>query len=161
MILILMGVTGTGKTTIGQWLARDLGWKFHDADDFHPPANVAKMRAGQPLSDADRRPWLEAIRDHIAAQKRAGKNSIVACSALKQGYRELLREGDPEAKFICLKADKELIRGRLEARRGHFMNPALLDSQFQTLEEPADALLIDVSPSPEEIAKVIRERLGL
>jgi gluconokinase len=156
-----MGVTGSGKTTIGQLLGRGLGWEFNDADDFHPPANVAKMRAGHPLSDEDRLPWLEAIRDHIAAKKSAGKSVIVACSALKESYRAILRSGDSGARFVCLTASKALIRDRLEARRGHFMNPALLDSQFQTLEEPADALMVDVSPAPDEIASSIRARLGL
>ncbi len=152
MQVVVMGVTGVGKTTVGRLIARRLGARFVDADDFHPPENVAKMRAGTPLDDADRQPWLAALNAHLRATGRHGDSLVLACSALKSAYRERLREGLPELRFVHLVGARELIAERLGARSGHYMNPALLDSQFATLESPADALRLDIGPTPEELA---------
>ena len=160
MVIVLMGVTGSGKTTIGQKLSAELDWKYYDADDFHPPANVEKMRAGIPLDDTDRIPWLEILSDLIRNCLERGEDAVLACSALKKSYREYLLI-DERVKLIHLRGDYALIRERFSGRRGHFMNPALLDSQFATLEEPEQALQMDISLSPGEIVKTIRSRLGL
>ena len=160
MVVILMGVTGSGKTTVGKLLANDVGWGYFDADDFHPPANVEKMRIGVPLDDADRTPWLETLRNLIRSCLDHGENAVLACSALKESYRGFLLI-DESVKLIYLKGDYGLIQERLNKRRGHYMNPKLLDSQFDTLEEPGGDLEIDVSSSPEEIVKIIKRRLGL
>ena len=160
MVVILMGVTASGKTTVGRLLAAASGYQFYDADDFHPRANVDKMRRGIPLDDADRRPWLEALRDlvrHCLAEER---NAVLACSALKEAYRGYFLI-DPRVKLVYLKVDEELIRQRLRRRRGHFMNPSLLESQFTTLEEPENALWLDASRSPEEVVGTIRCRLQM
>lgn len=145
---------------IGELLARDLGWKFYDADDLHPAANVEKMRRGEPLDDADRRPWLTVVRDMIRADADRGENAVVACSALKESYRDMIRIG-PEVVFVYLRVDLPLARQRLAARTGHFMNPELVQSQFDALEEPSDALATDAARPPEEIVKEIRARLRL
>ena len=160
MVIILMGVTGSGKTTIGRLLSEQLGWKYYDADDFHSAANVEKMRQGIPLNDEDRRPWLESLRELISKSLEQDENIVLACSALKESYRDLLVL-DERVRVVYLKGDYELIRKRLSERHGHYMNPKLLDSQFETLEEPTDALCVDVSPPPEEIVKTIRQDLGL
>ncbi|MEM9664438.1 MAG: gluconokinase [Bacteroidota bacterium] len=136
---ILMGVAGSGKTTIGRALAARLGQRFVDADDYHPPANVAKMEAGQPLTDADRWPWLHRLRDVLQAEP-AG--AVLACSALKGAYREVLRDG-PEVRFVFLAVPQAEIERRLRTRSGHFMPASLAASQFATLEPPADALTLD------------------
>jgi gluconokinase len=162
MVLVLMGVSGSGKTTVGRILADQLGWTFVEADDFHPPANVEKMRAGTPLTDADRRPWLDALRQRIDAACDSGENVVLACSALKHAYQDYLERDEPACvHYVYLHGSEELIRQRLAARKGHFMNPRLLHSQFDILEPPADALRVDVSPPPEEIAAEIRRKLGL
>ena len=155
MIIVLMGVTGSGKTTAGQRLAQSLGWKYFDADDFHSAANVAKMKSGIPLTDADRKPWLESLQALIQENLRDRQSAVIACSALKQSYREMLLI-DERVRLVYLKGDYDLIKERLNARSNHYMNPALLDSQFQTLEEPEDALSVDIRSSPEEIVGVIR-----
>ena len=160
MVVILMGVTGSGKTTVGKLLASDLGWGYFDADDFHPPANVEKMKIGVPLNDADRTPWLETLRNLIRSCLDQTENAVLACSALKESYRGFLLI-DESVKLIYLKGDYGLIQERLNKRRGHYMNPKLLDSQFDTLEEPGEDVGIDVSSSPEEIVKIIKRRLGL
>jgi gluconokinase len=160
MVVILMGVTGSGKTTVGKLLSKDLGWRYFDADDFHPPANVEKMRMGVPLDDADRTPWLETLRKLIRNCLDQSENAVLACSALKESYRSFLLI-DESVRLIYLKGDYGLIQERLSKRRGHYMNPKLLDSQFDTLEEPEGDVQIDVSSSPDEIVKIIRSHLGL
>lgn len=161
MIVILMGVSGAGKTTIGEQLSEELGWPFHDADDFHPAANVEKMRRGEALTDEDRRPWLEALRDHIGAVAGRGRSAVVACSALKATYREVLLAGSEEARIVYLKGTFELIDERLRGRRGHFFDAGLLTSQFEALEEPEDVIVVEVARSPAEVVAEIRRRLGL
>ncbi len=162
MILVLMGVSGSGKSTVGRLLADALGWTFVEADDYHSPANVAKMRRGTPLDDADRRPWLAALRERIADACRNGENVVLACSALKHRYQDYLEQDDPPCvRYVYLDGSPELIRKRLAARTGHFMNPALLGSQFEALEPPPDALRVDTTPPPEQIAAEIRRKLGL
>ena len=162
MILVLMGVSGSGKTTVGEILARDLGWTFLDADDFHPEANKDKMRRGVPLDDDDRRPWLDALRVRIDAACARGEDVVLACSALKHAYQDYLERDEPDCvQYVFLSGSEELIRRRLAGRKHHFMNPNLLHSQFETLEPPADALRVDITPPPEAIAAEIRERLGL
>ena len=154
-----MGVTGCGKTTVGTLLAQDCGWAFLDADDFHPAENIAKMQRGEPLDDADRWPWLDRLNALIADNERQGKSLVLACSALKQVYRERLARGCAALRFVFLDGDRELIRARLAARQGHYMNPKLLESQFAILERPQDALRLDASESPAELVRCIRERL--
>jgi gluconokinase len=160
MIIVVMGVTGSGKTTIGNLLARRLGWEFADADDFHSPANKEKMHKGIPLSDADRLPWLAAMHDQIAKWVALNQNVVLACSALKQSYRQLLWNG-PEVQFVFLKGSYELIAERLHARKGHFADEHILAGQFSDLEEPSDAVTVDIGASPEEIVDEICRRLGL
>jgi gluconokinase len=162
MIVLLMGVAGSGKTTIGRKLASELGWRFHDGDDFHPPANVAKMAAGSPLTDADREPWLHALRARIAASLDDGENAIVACSALKQTYRQILRPvTDPRVRFVFLQGSRELLAERLAGRADHFMKPAMLASQLAALEPPADALVLDIAEPPEALIARIRQTFGV
>jgi gluconokinase len=158
MVIILMGVTASGKTTVGRMLAMESGYRFDDADDFHPRANIDKMQRGIPLDDADRQPWLEALRDHIRRCLAENRDTVLACSALKEAYRRYLLI-DPQVRLVYLKADRDLIRQRLLERRGHFMNLALLESQFATLEEPKDVLWVDASRSPREIVASIRRQL--
>jgi gluconokinase len=161
MVILLMGVAGSGKTTLGRRLARELGWSFADADAFHPPGNIAKMSAGQPLDDLDRAPWLAAIRTYIDAQLAAARNAVVTCSALKQRYRDALI-GDPaRVKLVYLRGSRAVLWSRLSGRRGHFMKPAMLDSQLATLEEPADALVVDIARSPAQIISGIRLALSV
>jgi gluconokinase len=160
MIILLMGVTGVGKTTVGQALAQELHWQFVDADDFHTAANIAKMRAGIPLNDADRAPWLQALRGAITQWIAEAKSVVLACSALKQAYRNHLAVA-PEVRLVFLRADFELIAQRLEDRHEHYMNPALLKSQFETLEPPQDAVSVDVSQDVGEIVAAIRRALGV
>ncbi len=161
MVIVLMGVTGCGKTTVGKLLAKDLGWNFYDADDFHPEENVEKMRAGIPLNDSDREPWLQALADLIHSAYQKELNIILACSALKHYDRKKLRIDLAPVEFVYLKGSPELIKERLEARRGHYMNPALLQSQFSTLEEPKDAIYMDIDPDPSSIAAKIKSELKL
>ena len=156
MVILLMGVTGSGKTTVGRALAESLRWQFIDADDFHPPSNVAKMRAGIPLNDADRAPWLAALRTHIVGWLSSEANVVLACSALKQAYRDELVVS-PDVRVVYLRGSSELITARLKERHGHYMDPNLLSSQFATLEEPRDALVVDVDTSVDEIVKQIRK----
>lgn len=157
MIIILMGVAGSGKTTIGQLLAKQLGWPFFDADDFHPPANIVKMSNGQPLTDEDRWPWLAAIKAQSLELIANNQNGVITCSALKQIYRDQLM-GDG-IQFVYLKGTLELLTQRMTARTDHFMRPEMLASQLATLEEPTEALIVDVSASPEKIVTDIRSAL--
>ena len=162
MVVVLMGVSGSGKTTAGMCLARQLGWTFLDADDFHPAANVEKMHRGVPLTDEDRRPWLAALRQKVDEACKRGENLVLACSALKHAYQEYLEEDDVgQIKYVYLHGSEELIQQRLASRTGHFMNPILLHSQFETLEPPAEAIRVEITPPPEIIAAEIRQRLGL
>lgn len=151
MIVLLMGVSGAGKTTLGERLARELGWRFIEADDYHPPQNVAKMAAGVPLQDSDRWPWL----DRLNSELKTHENAVLACSALKQAYRERLLAGVGRFQVVHLKAPFDLIRRRLETRPHRYMPASLLQSQFETLEPPEQALAIDVSaPISESILKL-------
>jgi gluconokinase len=162
MVVVLMGVSGSGKTTVGKALAADLGWSFVEADDFHPAANIEKMRGGAPLNDEDRRPWLQALRRRVDEACAQGEDVVLACSALKHDYRDYLEQHDPACvHYVYLRGSKELIRRRLAERKGHFMNPALLDSQFEALEPPEGEVQVDVAPAPKEIATNIRRQLGL
>jgi gluconokinase len=158
MIIVLMGVSGSGKTTIGRLLASRLGWEFIEGDDVHPPANKEKMRRGVPLDDSDREPWLSALAALLRDRIRSGRSAILACSALKRDYRRRLRV-DPEVRFVYLKATAEQLARRLERRRGHFFPPDLLQSQFEALEEPRDALVVDASARPVEIVASIENEL--
>lgn len=160
MIIVVMGVTGAGKTTIGSLLADELGWAFYDADDFHPPANVEKMRRGAALNDSDRVPWLEKLRELVRSTLDSGSSAVLACSALKSSYREYLLI-DERVKLVYLKADRALVEDRLSQRRGHYMNPLLLESQFATLEEPEEGINVCVAASPSEVVRSTRERLGI
>jgi gluconokinase len=160
VIIIVMGVTGAGKTTIGTLLAQQLAWDFADADSFHPPSNIEKMSRGIPLTDADRVPWLQAIRDAMVQWLTHGKNVGLACSALKRSYRDLL-VFSPEIRLIYLKGSYDLIRGRLLLRHGHFATEQLLSSQFADLEEPQDAVVVSASRTPEELVREIRASLKL
>ena len=156
-----MGVTGCGKTTVGAMLAEACGWDFHDADDFHPAENVAKMKIGAPLDDADRWPWLARLNTFLLDSECQGKSLVLACSALKQVYRDRLARGCAAARFVLLDGDIDLIRARLAARRGHYMNPKLLDSQFAILERPREALRLDIAGSPTELVRSIREEFAV
>ena len=160
MIVIVMGVTGAGKTTVGRALGAALGWEFHDGDELHSEASKSKMHRGIALDDADRAPWLSAIRKLILAMLSEDRDGVIACSALKQAYRDEIVVDPNAVKVVYLKGSKEVIAERLRNRGGHFMNPDLLQSQFDTLEEPGDAIVIDVSMVPEAIVNAIRARLG-
>ncbi len=156
-----MGVAGSGKSTVGHILADSVGWRFTDADDLHPPANIAKLSAGTPLTDVDRAPWLAALRAHIDARLAARENTVLACSALKESYRAQLIANPDRVKLVYLQGTREQLAARLNARSGHFAPPALLDSQLATLEEPRDALTLNIAASPAELAAVIRWHFGL
>lgn len=150
-----MGVSGSGKTTIARRLAEKLDWEFIEADEFHPPENIAKMKAGIPLDDSDRAPWLATLHEKLESTLKAGRHPILACSALKARYRHTLREGVNGLQLVYLKGDYDLLRARLSQREGHYMEPDMLKSQFEALEEPANALVVDIHLSPEEIVKKI------
>ena len=163
-VIVLMGVSGSGKTTTGRRLGSILGWPFRDADEFHPPANIAKMAGGQPLDDSDRAPWLAAIASWIDQQRQKGEHGVVSCSALKRVYRDVLVSDRPDVALVYLKGSLSLIADRLSRRRGHFMPPALLKSQFATLEEPTPAekaLVVSMRLPPKRVVEHILDGLGL
>jgi gluconokinase len=161
MIVIVFGVSGAGKTTIGKLLAQELGWRFIEGDDFHPAANVDKLRKGIPLTDEERQPWLARLRERIERCLAEKENAVLACSALKNKYRELLK-ANADVKFVYLRGDYGLIADRLRERKGHFMKPQLLQSQFADLEEPQpdeEAVTIEARENPREVTEEIRVRL--
>ena len=161
MIIVLMGASGAGKSTVGRALAVALGWPFLDADDFHPPTNIEKMRRGEPLTTVDRAPWLEAINMALRALDSRGESAVVACSALNEYSRTELQRGLPDVRFAYLKADPQTLRQRLATRTGHFAGPALVESQLATLEEPHDnALTLDASQPVDDIVAAIRRSVG-
>jgi gluconokinase len=160
MVIVLMGVSGSGKTAVGERLAAALGAEFAEGDAYHPPANVEKMRRGTPLVDADRWPWLETLAREIGRWLDAGQEVVLACSALKRRYREVLQAGRPEVRFVYLRGTEPLIRARLAARRGHFMPASLLASQFAALEKPADAITVDIDRPPDAIVDAILAALA-
>lgn len=162
--LVLMGVAGSGKTTLARLLQERLGRPYAEADDFHPQANVDKMRAGIPLTDADRAPWLAALRDWLTAQARAGRSTVVTCSALRRAYRDVLREAEGRVRFVHLVAEPDVIGQRLAARTDHFMPPSLLPSQLAALEplaEDEDGIVVPVDAPPDEVAARVLAALGL
>ena len=159
LVVVVSGVSGSGKTTVGRALANSLGWPFHDADDLHSAENVARMRQGLPLDDAMREPWLRRVRAVIADALANGRGAVVACSALKAKYRRILSEGLDPVRFVFLHADRELLQKRLEERVGHFAGPALIDSQLAALERPNEALNLDASGPVAELVSTIRTHL--
>ncbi|MBE1531054.1 gluconokinase [Actinomadura algeriensis] len=162
-IILIGGVSGSGKTTVGTLLAERLGWDYAEADDFHSPENIAKMRAGTPLTDADRMPWLRAIGDWMDGRIRAGKPGVVTCSALKRVYRDVLLDGRASARLVLLDGDRDTIAARMRERKGHFFKAELLDSQFADYERPTpdeDTITVPVTGTPEEIVARIREAVG-
>ena len=163
MVVVIFGVSGAGKTTLSKLLARELGWAFYEADNLHSPGNVEKMHASIPLTDEDRWPWLESLRELVKRSLAAGENAILACSALKKTYRDCLQVG-ADVRFVYLRGGYELIANQLRHRRGHFMNPALLQSQFTDLEEPRPAegaIVIELGSSPDELVEEIKTQLRL
>jgi gluconokinase len=162
MAVVVMGVSGSGKTTVGKLLAERLGWHYQEGDALHPPENVAKMSAGTPLTDADRIPWLHRIAARIDDWRSRGESGVVTCSALKRAYRDIIIGGRPDVGLVHLEGSRELIGRRMAARKGHFMPTALLDNQFATLQEPAPeerAIVVDVGGTPAEIVDEILRRL--
>lgn len=155
--IVVMGVSGCGKTTVGQALADALGATFYDGDDFHPPENIAKMSSGMPLNDSDRQPWLERLRDLISEHVAQGKGIVVACSALKASYRDVLREGNDSLRFVFLDGTFDMIWERMQAREGHYMKAEMLQSQFDALEPPGhgEAIRVDVDQSLDLMMGVI------
>jgi gluconokinase len=164
MVLVVMGVAGSGKTTVATLLSRRLGWPLQEGDALHPQSNIAKMQAGHPLTDDDRSVWLTKVAEWVDERLDNGKSGVITCSALKHSYRNLINRRGSEVVFVYLAGDRETIRGRLAERRGHFMPPSLLDSQFADLEEPSPdepALRVDVGPPPAVVAQEIIDALGL
>jgi carbohydrate kinase (thermoresistant glucokinase family) len=162
MVAVVMGVSGSGKTTVGILLAEALGWQFQEGDKLHPPENVAKMSAGIPLSDADRLPWLRRIAETIDGWRARGESGVVTCSALKRSYRDVIIGDRPEVRLVYLKGSPDLIGQRMATRHGHFMPTSLLDSQFSILEEPSpdeNPIVVDIGGQPQEIAREIACRL--
>ena len=159
---MIFGVAGVGKTTIGKLLASELGWEFYDADDFHPLANIEKMKRGEPLTDRDRKPWLDRLRQRIEQSLASHEKSIVACSALKKSYRDQLRVNS-RVKFVFLHGERDRIAKQLKDRPGHFFNVSLLDTQFADLEEPEsseDAFRVELRDKPDDLVREIKEKMG-
>lgn len=161
LIVVLMGVSGAGKTTIGKLLAQDLGWKFYEGDDFHPQMNVDKMRRGIPLDDEDRIPWLRALRKLIHNLVDHSERAVITCSALKQNHRSWLSTDGQDIVLVYLKGSYHLIHERMGSRQNHFMSPNLLASQFMALEEPQDILSVSIDQSPEDIVRQIKQSLKI
>lgn len=162
MSVVVMGVSGSGKTTVGKLLAERLDWQYQEGDALHPPENVAKMSAGTPLTDADRTPWLHRIAARIDGWRSHGESGVITCSALKRAYRDIIVGDRPDVGLVHLKGSRELIGRRMAARKGHFMPTALLDNQFATLQEPTPeerAIVVDVDGAPDEIVDEILRRL--
>ena len=166
-VAVVMGVSGSGKTTVAEGISRRLGWVLEEGDKFHPPENVEKMRHGIPLTDADRWPWLHAIAAAIDDVRAAGGSAVVACSALKRAYRDILIGDRPDVVLVYLQGDKDLIAARMAARNGHFMPVTLLDSQFATLEEPGPderPIVVSIAPPPaavvDEVVRQLKERMA-
>ena len=162
--LVVMGVSGSGKSTVARLLADRIGVPMAEGDEFHPEANIAKMSSGAPLTDDDRAPWLQTIRDWMSERDADGLATVVTCSALKRSYRDLLRGATARVRFVHLRGDRELIAGRLSDRSGHFMPTSLLDSQFRDLEplgDDEDGITADVADTPESIARTVAAELGL
>jgi len=160
-LILLMGVAGSGKTTVGHELAAALGWPYHEADDFHGAANKEKMGRGLPLDDHDRAPWLAAIRTAMDDCQAAGRSAVFSCSALKEKYRRVLLDGTTGVSLVFLSGDREMLLARLQQRPGHYMKPTMLESQLAVLEPPADALTLDVRQSPGELVSAIRRHCGV
>jgi len=160
-VVIITGVTGSGKTTVGRALAARVGWRFHDADDLHSPENIERMRRGVPLTDALRQPWLSRVREVIEQAIGTGEHAVIACSALKAAYRRTLAEGLPGVRFVLLAASASVLRERLAERQGHFAGAALLESQLAALEPPRDALTLDATQPVETLVDRIASELGL
>jgi gluconokinase len=161
MVLLLMGVTASGKTTVGHLLRDQLGWPFYDGDDFHPPANIEKMSKGIPLTDDDRRPWLASLHRVMADAEAAGTSAIVASSALKEAYRQILSDGLRTLRIVYLKGDPATLQARLDHRVGHFMPKTMLPSQMAALEEPKDAIVVNADQPPNVIVQQILDALKL
>jgi len=160
-VLIFMGVSGSGKTTVGMLFAQKTGAAFFEGDEFHPPENIEKMRRGVPLTDADREKWLRTLREIIVRSLEQDTSTVIACSALKEAYRDLLQGGDARVKFVFLTGPRAVIEARLKTRRNHFMPPTLLDSQLATLEPPVDALTVSFEKTPGEIVTALIQALGM
>lgn len=158
---LVMGVAGSGKSSLGKALANRLGWEFYDADDFHPPENISKMSSGIPLNDDDRAPWLASLHDLIGSSLRAQRPGVLACSALKERYRQTLLAGNPGVQIVYLKGDYDLLWARMLKRPGHYMKAQMLQSQFDALEEPQDALILDIAlPVDELVEQVVNSSFG-
>jgi gluconokinase len=161
MIVILMGVSGVGKTTVGEILARQTGWVLYDADDFHSPANIEKMRNGIPLTDEDRWPWLDRLNAVLLEAEQQGRSAILACSALKERYRDRLAQQLKSVRWVHLTGNFEMIKQRIDARKGRYMTAKLLESQFAALEQPRNAIVVDVGAEPDELAARVSAALAL
>ncbi|MFW6357273.1 MAG: gluconokinase [bacterium] len=161
VLIIVAGVSGSGKSTIGRLLAAALDWPFFEGDDFHPADNIQKMRSGISLGDADRKQWLTPLKAQIRVLHKAGQSAVISCSALKRSYRDALSEDHDQVFFVFLKADRDTIRRRLQGRTGHFFPPELMESQFRELEEPGNALVLDAALPPDRLVKMIAEEYNL